>query len=154
MPRSHLNKIVLVAVATWGLDQLSKFAVLKWIPQWATFNQGAAFNLPIPGWLVAVVFIVLALLVIWSWKDWQRARLAQLVALGMVAGGAFSNMWDRLTRGAVVDFINLRVWPVFNLADTAIVVGLGLLLWYSWRLRNADTSHDGTTKQSIGRLIR
>jgi signal peptidase II len=49
--------------------------------------------------------------------------------LGMAVGGAAGNVLDRLRRGAVVDFVDLRVWPVFNLADLAIVVGACLAIW-------------------------
>lgn len=49
------------------------------------------------------------------------------VALALVAGGALGNIADRATRGIVVDFIHVRGWPVFNVADIAVVVGMGLL---------------------------
>jgi signal peptidase II len=51
------------------------------------------------------------------------------IGLGVALGGAASNMSDMLWRGAVVDFIDLRIWPVFNLADTAIVLGIAAALW-------------------------
>jgi signal peptidase II len=54
------------------------------------------------------------------------------VGLSLIMGGAVGNLWDRLTRGRVIDFLLLYVrhyeWPVFNLADSAIVVGAGLLI--------------------------
>jgi signal peptidase II len=51
------------------------------------------------------------------------------VGLGAALGGATGNLIDQLRRGAVMDFIDLRIWPVFNFADTFIVVGLGVALW-------------------------
>jgi signal peptidase II len=51
------------------------------------------------------------------------------VGFGAALGGATGNLIDQLRRGAVMDFIDLRIWPVFNLADTFIVVGLGVALW-------------------------
>ena len=54
-----------------------------------------------------------------------RSVVAQ-VSLGAALGGAGGNLLDRIHRGGVVDFIDLRVWPVFNVADTAIVVGAAL----------------------------
>lgn len=57
------------------------------------------------------------------------------VALGCLVGGATGNLIDGLSRNAVTDFIDLRVWPVFNFADTAIVAGAALLLWNAVRLR-------------------
>ncbi len=52
-----------------------------------------------------------------------------LMAWSAALGGAASNLLDMLRRGAVVDFIDLRVWPVFNLADAAIVSGLAVVIW-------------------------
>jgi signal peptidase II len=49
--------------------------------------------------------------------------------LGAAIGGATSNLIDWLRRGAIVDFIDLRVWPIFNLADAFIVLGVGVALW-------------------------
>lgn len=57
------------------------------------------------------------------------------VALGCLVGGAAGNLIDGLSRHAVTDFIDLRVWPVFNVADTAIVAGAALLLWNAVWLR-------------------
>ena len=65
-------------------------------------------------------------------------HLPVALALGLVLGGAFGNVIDRVfrspgfLRGAVVDFVDLRFWPVFNLADSAITCGCLLLLWASW----------------------
>lgn len=65
------------------------------------------------------------------------------VAVGLVLGGALGNLADRmfrgrgLLRGAVVDFVDFRVWPVFNLADAAITCGCLLLVWAGWRSKPA-----------------
>lgn len=82
-------------------------------------------------WAVAVVGTVLVAALIFAHDLVSRA------ALGAAVGGATGNLLDRLFRGAVVDFIDLRVCPVFNLADVAITAGLavalvrsGLLLGY------------------------
>ncbi len=52
--------------------------------------------------------------------------------LGAAFGGATGNLLDMLRRGAVVDFIDLRIWPVFNLADAAMVLGMAAALWSLW----------------------
>jgi signal peptidase II len=52
---------------------------------------------------------------------------ATSIGLALVLGGAFGNLVDRVVRGYVVDFIHVRGWPVFNVADIAVVVGIGLL---------------------------
>ncbi len=51
------------------------------------------------------------------------------IGLGAAIGGATGNLIDKLRRGAVIDFIDLRIWPVFNLADAAIVLGVVITLW-------------------------
>jgi signal peptidase II len=70
--------------------------------------------------------VVLVLL----WKN-DRAQVVTGVALALILGGAVGNLWDRLARGRVIDFLLVYIkryqWPVFNLADSAIVVGAGLL---------------------------
>jgi len=55
---------------------------------------------------------------------------AARLGIGAALGGAASNLYDRLRRGAVIDFIDLSWWPVFNVADTAITAGAALALWY------------------------
>jgi Lipoprotein signal peptidase len=59
-----------------------------------------------------------------------------LIGLGALLGGAMGNLVDGISRRGVTDFIDLRVWPVFNVADTAIVCGATLLLWDVIRLRS------------------
>ena len=54
------------------------------------------------------------------------------LGLGAALGGATGNLIDRVWRGAVVDFIDLRVWPVFNLADASIVGGIVVALYSAW----------------------
>ncbi|MGI9079259.1 MAG: signal peptidase II [Acidimicrobiales bacterium] len=103
-----------------------------------TRNTAGAFGLGgalVPflavGALVAVVALVTRADLI--------ARPGLALAAGLVLGGALGNLVDRLARspgllrGAVVDFVDLRWWPVFNLADAAITCGCLLLLWSGWR---------------------
>jgi signal peptidase II len=69
-----------------------------------------------------------------------------MLPLGLVLGGGLGNVSDRLIRdtgGRVVDFIDLHVWPVFNLADVSIVTGVGLILIMSARSEREDSAADG-----------
>ena len=59
---------------------------------------------------------------------------AVYIAMGMLTAGATGNLMDGVSRRAVTDFIDLRVWPVFNLADAAIVCGATFLAWNAGRL--------------------
>jgi signal peptidase II len=103
-----------------------------------TENTGAAFSLFADSnahWKTAmlIAFSVIALTVVsvLLWKN-HHAQLATGIGLSLIMGGALGNLWDRLARGRVVDFLLFYVkryqWPVFNLADSAIVVGAGLLV--------------------------
>lgn len=94
-------------------------------------NPGGAFGLPgLPGMFVIVTAVVVVLVL----RALPRTdRLGLATAYGLVTGGALGNLMDRLFRqpgfpnGEVVDFFDLRWWPVFNIADVAIVVGAGLI---------------------------
>ena len=92
-----------------------------------TFNEGAAFSVGGGnGGLLALAGLLIVGVVYRSVLRWP-GRLPP-VALGLVLGGAIGNLVDRVARdGAVVDFIDLQWWPVFNVADMAICVGVVLL---------------------------
>lgn len=103
-----------------------------------TENTGAAFSLfaDSPSHLrttLLIAFSVAAMIVvsILLWKQtWAPSMTG--IALSLILGGAAGNLWDRLARGRVVDFLLFYIkqyqWPVFNLADSAIVVGATLLV--------------------------
>ncbi|MCS5677518.1 MAG: signal peptidase II [Actinomycetota bacterium] len=103
------------------------------------FNTGAAFSQG-EGWgplFAVLILLVVALLVRQgAGTDDPMTR----IAVGVVIGGAIGNLADRAFRegggffgGAVIDFIDLQWWPVFNVADSAIVVGGVLVVWRGWR---------------------
>jgi signal peptidase II len=126
---------------TWALHhlQLSERHVLGPIWLVLTFNSGAAFSLgrgvtPI---VEAVVVVLVVWLVVFSRRAGRAASTPVAVGLGLLLGGATGNLIDRVFRhhhGAVIDFIDaLRIgthdrWPVFNVADAAIVVGVLILV--------------------------
>lgn len=96
-----------------------------------TFNSGGAFGLgrgfPAVFLVATVVIIVFILVAARRMEDRSWA-----VPLGMVLGGGLGNVADRVFRGEgghVVDFIDLHFWPVFNVADSAIVVAVGIMLF-------------------------
>ena len=92
-------------------------------------NTGAAFGL-LPGgqWVFALVSaVVLAFLIVYQLVGRAHSWFTSM-ALGLVLGGTAGNLYDRLIFGEVIDWIDLQVWPVFNLADSAVVLGLTLLI--------------------------
>lgn len=68
---------------------------------------------------------------------WRQKKTPLLLPLSMILGGAIGNIMDRLYRGAVVDFLDFHLynyhWPAFNIADSAIVVGVMILMWINYR---------------------
>lgn len=130
------------------LDQLSKWWIVtsvmappRVIPLTSFFNlvlvhnRGVSFGLfgGAPDWLpwalAALAVLISAALAIWLRRAESRLLAA---ALGLVIGGALGNVVDRVRYGGVVDFLDFHIadyhWPAFNVADSAITVGVGLLL--------------------------
>jgi signal peptidase II len=104
-----------------------------------TTNSGGAFSIgqSAPWFFVGVSAIVAVIIVATAFRHTSRLVAA---SLGLVLGGALGNLTDRAIRapafrGRVVDFIDLHVWPVFNVADSAIVVGAVLLAIVGFRER-------------------
>ncbi|HVI10996.1 MAG TPA: signal peptidase II [Candidatus Binatia bacterium] len=142
---------LLIALVVVVLDRWTKHLAARRIPLYQniqvipgffrlthTENTGAAFSMfadsPSP-WKtdLLIAFSALALIVVsvLLWKNHQR-QLVTGVGFSLILGGALGNLWDRLARGRVVDFLLFYIkhyqWPVFNLADSAIVVGASLLV--------------------------
>ena len=94
-------------------------------------NPGAAFGLlkHQTGLLVAVTAVVVVAILLYAGRLEPHMVLLRW-AMILVLGGAVGNLVDRLRFGYVVDFLDFRVFPVFNVADTAIVTGVGLLFLY------------------------
>src|SRR5271169_6086036 len=103
-----------------------------------TENTGAAFSLFADSpahWKTAMLigFSVVAMVIV-SVLLWRQSRALTItgIALSLILGGAVGNLWDRVASGQVVDFLLFYVkqyqWPVFNLADSAIVIGAALLV--------------------------
>ena len=138
----------LAVVLTLLLDQLSKWWIVtivmnppKRIPLIDFFslvlvyNRGVSFGIfnGAPDWArwALIVFAVLIAAALLIWMRGAETRLLG-VALGLVAGGAVGNVIDRIRYGAVVDFVDFHVgawhFPAFNVADSAITVGVALLI--------------------------
>ena len=116
------------------------------------FNRGAAFSfLATAGgwqrWFFAAVTVVIGIGILWMLRRQHAQRLVS-TALALVLGGALGNLWDRLTLGHVIDFVQLHAsgyyWPAFNVADSAITVGVVLLVWDSLR---SGARHSATARQ-------
>jgi signal peptidase II len=142
----------LIALLVVVLDRLAKLVVsrniglhgsVQIIPGFFRLthveNKGAAFGLFADSpseWKIAVLvlFSLVALVIVSAllWKN-SHAMTSTGVGLALILGGAVGNLWDRLVKGQVVDFLLFYIgryqWPAFNVADSAIVVGAGLLVF-------------------------
>jgi signal peptidase II len=145
-PRRRWTLVVAVAALVVAIDQLTKWWALNalatrrihlvWTLQLAlTRNTGAAFSVAGGrGPIIALLALGVVGVVLWQGTA-ARSRLGA-VAIGLVLGGALGNLVDRAFRsggggflsGAVIDFIDLQWWPVFNIADSAVVIGAILLV--------------------------
>lgn len=92
-------------------------------------NQGIAFGLfqGADTLLFVIITISIIVLIVLGLRSHPGRRLTPW-GMGLILGGAIGNWIDRVRMGAVIDFLDFRIWPVFNLADTAITVGVGLFL--------------------------
>jgi signal peptidase II len=95
-------------------------------------NNGAAFSvLPQLHWLYLAVALIVSLYIVLAGYRYGTTWYRQ-VLIGMILGGALSNGVDRLVQGSVVDFIDFHFWPVFNVADSCIVIAIVMLLVLSF----------------------
>jgi signal peptidase II len=144
--------LALIALVT-ALDQITKSLALAHFTDGGrikvtgffdlvlAFNPGAAFSFLAgqPGWqrwfFTALGVAVSAWLLALIWR--QRHERLLPAAFSLIVGGALGNIIDRLVHGAVVDFLSFHAgphyWPAFNLADSAITLGVGLMLFAQFR---------------------
>lgn len=137
--------LALIALATISLDQFTKQLVVSnlrpgesWMPlDWLApivtvthvHNTGAAFGIfPAGGLAFTVLGIIVTGAIIYYFHQLPPGEWLARSALGLQLGGAIGNLIDRFRQGYVTDFINFKVWPVFNVADSSIVVGVAILL--------------------------
>lgn len=132
-----------IAAAVLFLDQTTKIWVLQHgeaaIPvlgQWLQIvlfkNTGIAFSIALPRMIIlgfTYIFLIIGIMV--ASIDLDLSKLASRILLGIVIGGTLGNLIDRIGRGYVVDFIAVFKYPVFNIADIGLVIGLlGIVIFY------------------------
>nr|WP_086940641.1 signal peptidase II [Thaumasiovibrio occultus] len=152
-----------LAVLTFVVDIVTKFAVLKTIPLgWDhrieilpffnllyVRNYGAAFSFlsDAGGWqrwaFTLIAIVVCSMLVFWMRQNNAQQKMVN-IAYALVIGGALGNVFDRLYHGFVVDFLDFYIgdhhWPAFNIADSAICIGAALIIFDSFRTPDPKSS--------------
>lgn len=134
-------RYILLALGLLAVDQWSKWLVISKMTQGESIpivdgiffltyvrNPGAAFGmLPYKTALFIVVTIAVLLGIAVFHKRIPQGKVLLKAGLALQVGGAVGNLIDRLRFGQVIDFFDFRVWPVFNMADIGIVIGVGIL---------------------------
>ena len=135
----------LISGFTLGADQLTKHLLVKSLAPGQSLpifppllhltyvqNTGAAFGL-FKGQQAVFIGLSVVIIVWIAWELFSRPAMAprSLWACGLILGGAAGNLIDRVRCGYVIDFLDLRVWPVFNIGDSAITIGATLLIWHA-----------------------
>jgi signal peptidase II len=156
---ASLNRLfyLLIVFFIFLADQISKWVVcqhldyyqpvtlLPFFSLYLTHNSGAAFSFLSngTGWqrwfFIAVGLVISTAIGMWLYRLPKKHFLTG-IALSLILGGALGNLWDRVFTGYVVDFLLLHwhqyEWPVFNLADTAISIGAGVLFFQAFQKRD------------------
>lgn len=135
--------IYLVASIVLALDRLTKLITcgnliegesIEVLPHvfhiTLVLNNGAAFGVlknknPL---FISLTFLAIAFILLYSWRYKPKDKIL-LLAIGLILGGAAGNVIDRIKFGCVIDFLDFRIWPVFNVADSAITLGAVILVW-------------------------
>ena len=152
------------------VDQLTKQAITasfqygesKYIFSWFNLvlahNTGAAFSFlaGASGWqreFFILLTVVITFVLLWMLKNNHRNRILSS-ALALVVGGALGNLYDRVLHGYVIDFVQWHAanyyWPAFNIADSAICLGAGLLILDSFRKPPIAAPEHPASKQQGG----
>ena len=159
--------LVGIATATLIADQLTKYLIREnfalgesW-PREGLFrithgtNTGTAFGLfPDQTLLLTIASIVAIGFIIYFYKAHGGQTWLSGLNIGLLLGGAFGNLIDRVIAGRVTDFIDVGAWPIFNIADSAVVVGITLLianmlLFEGREVRVPDQSDAETTNHDL-----
>ena len=142
--------LLLIGATIFTLDRITKMLVVQNLDlydSWAPIpvlerllrithitNSGAAFGLfENGGNIFMVVAILVALAIVYYVSTYPSLPGLVQFSLGLQLGGALGNMWDRIEFGSVVDFVDIGFWPIFNVADSSIVIGVLILAFWLWR---------------------
>jgi len=96
-------------------------------------NTGAGFGI-LKGWNLILIFISLIIIgiILYNFDKIIKEKSIH-IPVALILGGAFGNLIDRILLGHVIDFIDFRIWPAFNVADSAITIGALWLIVYFWK---------------------
>ena len=124
------------------LDQVTKLLMLSlpdkdwgWFAFHTVENTGAGFSILQNSntLLLGISVIIVALLLLF----WKKFETVEQFFITFVVGGAIGNILDRILHGHVIDFLDFKVWPIFNIADSFIFIGVFCLIVYAFREKSS-----------------
>lgn len=95
--------------------------------------------------ILLVINLAVILLLVYVLKFNNLKKGSVYIAYGLILGGALSNLWDRFFYGGVIDYIDFKVWPVFNVADAAITIGAMLIVYSMFKDMKTNKNIEETT---------
>lgn len=145
-----MKKTFLISLLIIIFDQLIKLLVVNSLSIWESVNvinkffritfvtnKGAAFSILMGNRIFLIIASLLALIVVYNYLKESNLKKTDVLTYGILIGGIFGNLIDRIFRGYVVDYLDFTIFsydfPVFNLADIAIVIGCILLIFTTLR---------------------
>lgn len=129
IPR-HFFVFLGVAFAVVVLDQITKFFIMSNPAAAVVHNTGAAFGLFRGSAMLFVWFALIVIGIILYFYSKIPRKAAPQIFVAIILGGTIANLIDRIRLGFVIDFIDMKFWPAFNIADAAITVGVICLIIY------------------------
>jgi len=135
--------LIPITILVFFCDWLSKFLVQRSLSPGESYtlvdnvlslthlrNPGALFGL-LSGEAPLIIFLNFAIIVLITiiWLKVMRGKWQYEVGLGMILGGTLGNLWDRIGNGVIIDFVDFHLWPVFNLADVFLCIGVGIIIF-------------------------
>lgn len=138
-----------IVASVFVLDQLTKWLAIRYLTEESSFpvishifqlslvkNTGIAFGLLQGHSELLTLAVTASVLVLLGCSPLFRNRpVSRRMAYGFILGGAVGNWVDRIRHDYVIDFLDFRVWPVFNVADCFITIGVTLFIWFAIRDR-------------------
>ena len=135
--------LIIVVFVVVMLDQITKYMIVSNMTEGMSIpiidqvfhltfvlNPGAAFGmLEHNSEFFIIMAIVVLMFVVYMRKKILEEPLPIQIGIALFVGGALGNLIDRMKTGLVVDFFDFRIWPVFNIADIAICLGVGVMIW-------------------------
>ncbi len=131
---SKYIKAILIIIGVGGVDQLSKYIIYTYYPGNFYININGTLGI-LPWWVSILSILILITILVINYIKNKNINQIDILFIMIISAG-ISNLYDRIIYGGVVDFIAVGNFPVFNIADVIISVGVGLLILFELKKTN------------------